>query len=175
MSKFNPKYEINLLDVLDRAYTSDKIKDGVRATMRDKDFKKLYGQRVVDRIVERTQQENVNKKGGSLGSYSKSYKESLIFQIYKSGETQVNLTLTGEMLESLVHEPSQFKIVVTLEEDQRDKAHGHITGKLGKARAKPRDFLGLPKGEETALFKETLEDYRQETVELEAELELSNG
>ena len=174
MARYNPKYEINLLDVLDRAYTSDKIKDGVRVTLRNSEFKKILGQRIVDTIVQRTQDEKINANSRSMGTYSKTYKESLIFQIYKAGESQVNLTLTGEMLESLVHEPSQFKIVVTMEESQRGKAHGHITGKLGKhARAKPRQFLGLPKKEETRIFKETLEDFRQDSVFLDAEAELS--
>lgn len=158
---WNPTFKINLLDVLDASYSSDALKDELRSFVGTTEFKQLYGQRVVDRIVDRTRDENIDRFGKSLGSYSKAYKESLVFSIYGKGNP-VDLTLTGEMLESLNAVSSRFNITIQLEGDNnKGKAQGHITGILGKnGRAKKRDFLGLPKQELTSIFKESLVDYR---------------
>lgn len=159
---FNPTFRIKLLDVLESAYDSAPLKDKLREFITDTEFKQLFGYRVVDRIVNRTRDENIDKKGNSLGVYSKSYKESLIFSIYKGGESSVNLTLTGEMLESLSPKMGRYEIIVELEgQNNRDKAQGHITGRYGKkGRAEKRDFLGLPKEELIEQFKEAMKDFR---------------
>lgn len=158
---WNPTFKINLLDVLDASYDSDALKDELRSFIGTTEFKQLYGQRVVDRIVDRTRDENVDRFGKSMGSYSRAYKESLVFSIYGKSDP-VNLTLTGEMLESLNAVNSRFNITVQLEGDNnKGKAQGHITGVLGKyGRSKKRDFLGLPQKELTSLFKDSLKDYR---------------
>lgn len=166
--KWNPTFKIDLLKVLDDSYSSDELKDKLRAFIGTSEFKQLYGQRVVDRIVDRTRDENVDRFGRSLGSYSKTYKESLVFSIYGKSDP-VDLTLTGEMLESLRQISSgggKYSITVQLEGDNnRGKAQGHISGILGKkGRAKPRDFLGLPKKELTSIFKESLQDYRDDAL-----------
>lgn len=169
---WNPTFKINLLDVLEDSYDSTELKDRLRDFVSESDFKRLYGLRVVDRIVERTRNENIDRFGRSLGTYSKTYKESLIFQIYKDGQTQVDLTLTGEMLESLnTISGARYNITIELVgENNRGKAQGHITGRLGKTgRAKPRDFLGLPKSELTDLFKASMRDYRSGSL---AEIEV---
>jgi hypothetical protein len=162
---WNPTYKINLLDVLKRSVPDVKIQDALRGTLRESPFKTLFGQRVVDEIVTRTREKNIDKNGRSMGTYSKAYKESLVFEIYKSPGQKVDLTLTGEMLESLNANNTAFTIVVNLEGDNnRGKAQGHITGKLGKTgKAKPRDFLGLPKKEEERIFLESIKDYRDLT------------
>lgn len=162
---WNPTYKINLLDVLKRAIPDSKVQDALRATLKESPFKTLFGQRVVDEIVNRTREKNIDKNGKSLGTYSKTYKDSLIFEIYKSGQQKVDLTLTGEMLESLRSNSSAYQIIVNLEGDNnRGKAQGHITGKLGKTgRAKPRDFLGLPNKEVDKIFIESVKDYRDLT------------
>jgi hypothetical protein len=160
----NPTYKINLLEVIKRAIPDPKIQDAIRPTLGESPFKTLFGQRIVDEIVTRTRDKNIDKNGGTLGTYSKEYKASLVFQIYKSGQRKVDLTLTGEMLESLRSNNTRFMIVVDLEESQRGKAKGHITGKLGKyGRAEPRDFLGLPNKEVDKIFLESIKDYRDLT------------
>lgn len=158
---WNPTFKINLLDVLDSSYDSAEIKDKARSFIGTTEFKQLYGQRVVDRIVERTREENIDRFGKSLGTYSKSYKDSLIFSIYGKSNP-VDLTLTGEMLESLNAVSGRFNITIQLEGDNnKGKAQGHITGVLGKyGRSKKRDFLGLPQKELTSIFKDSLKDYR---------------
>jgi hypothetical protein len=159
---WNPTYKLNLLDILRRSIPDPKVQDALRSTIKESPFKTLYGQRVVDEIVNRTREKNVDKNGKSLGTYSKTYKDSLIFEIYKGGDKKVNLTLTGEMLESLRNINSAYSIVINLDgENNRGKAQGHITGRLGKnGKAKPRDFLGLPKSEEERIFRESIKDYR---------------
>jgi hypothetical protein len=171
---WNPTYKVNLLDVLDKAFTSDQLKDALRPTVAESGFKALYGQRVVDEIVVRTREENIDKKGRSLGTYSTTYKDSLVFQIYKGGQRRVDLTLTGEMLESLRAKSSRYDITVFLDGDEnKAKAQGHISGIYGtKGRSKPRDFLGLPTKEEVRLFKEAMKDYRNMSALTLAELSL---
>lgn len=159
---WNPTYKINLLNVLKRAIKDTQIQDALRPTIQESPFKTLFGQRVVDEIVRRTRELNIDKKGKSLGTYSKEYKKSLVFQIYKEGQRKVDLTLTGEMLESLRNNATAYTIVIDLEgENNRGKAQGHITGKYGKTgRANPRDFLGLPDKEVDKIFTESIKDYR---------------
>jgi hypothetical protein len=139
-----------------------KVQDALRPTLAETAFKKLYANRVVDEIVNRTRDKNIDKNGKSLGKYSTEYKKSLVFQIYKDAGQKVDLTLTGEMLESLKANHSKYVVTVFLEGDNnRGKAQGHITGRLGKkGRAEKRDFLGLPPKEEERIFKESMKDYR---------------
>lgn len=162
---WNPTFKINLLDVLESAYDSEDVKDKAREFITTTEFKQLYGQRVVDRIVDRTRDENIDRFGKPLGSYSKSYKESLIFSIYGKANP-VDLTLTGEMLESINATSGKYVITIQLEGDNnKAKAQGHITGQLGKyGNAKKRDFLGLPDNELTKIFRESLKDYREDAL-----------
>jgi hypothetical protein len=114
--------------------------------------------------VNRTRDLNIDKNGRSLGKYSTEYKNSLIFKIYNKSDP-VDLTLTGEMLESISAEYTRALIFIDVDESNKGKAEGHITGRLGKTgRAKPRDFLGLPNKEVKSIFKESLKDYREGAV-----------
>src|SRR6478735_3162203 len=115
MAAWNPTYKINLLEVLDEAYADAALKDKLRDFVAETEFKQIFGQRVVDKIVTRTSEDQVDKNGRSLGTYSKSYKDSLIFQIYKPGQNSVDLKLTGEMLSSLNYKQGKYQIIVELE------------------------------------------------------------
>ena len=185
---WNPTYKINLLSVLESSFSDSDLKEALRPSVADSAFKSLYGQRVVDEIVNRTREENIDKKGKSLGVYNDAkkkkdgslsipYKDSLIFKIYKSGQKKVDLTLTGEMLESLRSRGSKYEITIFLEGDNnRGKAQGHITGIYGdKGKSKPRDFLGLPKSEEIRIFQETMKDYASGNADVLSELAASYG
>lgn len=164
MKKKSSPYKINLLKILDRAISDSRIKDALRGTLKESSFKSLYGQRVVDEIVNRTREKGVDRNNKSLGTYSKSYSKSFDFEVYKSGQKKVDLTLTGEMLETLDAKSSMFTIEINVDEDNRGKAQGHISGKLGKfGKAQPRDFLGLPPKEEDRIFLESIKDYRDLT------------
>jgi hypothetical protein len=172
-SKWNPLFKIDLRDLIDKAYPQDTA-DKLRPLISKSDFKQLFGIRVVDEIVYRTRELNINKKGKSLGTYSTAYKNSLIFDIYKGGDKQVNLTLTGEMLDTLNHRNGKYEIIVHLTgELNKAKAQGHITGRYGKkgrANSGDRDFLGLPDKEQVRIFKETVKDYQSDNLTIAAEL-----
>lgn len=170
MAKWNPQYKIDLREVFDGAY-SGELNSKLRPILQDSNFKQLYATRVIDEIIKRTKS-GIDRHGKSLGTYSGTYKGSLIFKIYKGGETKVNLTLTGEMLSSLVDKASKFNIIIELDgEENKAKAEGHITGKLGKfGRAKPRDFLGLPKTVERQIMKESISAIRNNSPLVAAEL-----
>jgi hypothetical protein len=163
---WNPKYEIDLRDVFDRAYSdrSSQFRDALRPTISDSNFKQLYANKIITRIRERTSDDGLDKNNERLkGPYSKSYSESLNFQIYGKSRNDVNLTLTGKMLSSLNSKnQSSFKIVIQLDnEEDRGKAQGHITGRLGtKGRAPRRDFLGVTKEEEEDFLKESVREVR---------------
>ncbi|MBK7380568.1 MAG: hypothetical protein IPJ03_16555 [Ignavibacteriales bacterium] len=179
MAKWNPKYELDLVEIFDRAYSDEdpELQDKIRPLISNQTIKVTYGQRVVDEIVDRTQS-HIDKNGKSLGRYSTSYKNSLIFEIYKGNETQVNLTLTGDMLSSLRSKPKRNPtIIINLEgDDNRSKAQGHITGRYGKrGRTEPRDFLGIPKSLEEKLLKQTIKDYIKDNKLTETEAGFSNG
>lgn len=111
--------------------------------------REAIGQAIIDRIVERTQS-GVDKFGKSMGSYSPTYKKSLAFQVTKGGETQVNLTQTGDMLGSLtILEETPRTITIGFDDsEQNAKAFGHISGMQGHpvldGKVKKRDFMGLP-------------------------------
>jgi hypothetical protein len=107
--------------------------------------RKAIAQDVLDYIRQRTAKEGKDRYGRSMGTYSKSYKNSLAFK-QKRSKSLVNLTLTGDMLtdmDLLNDRSGQITIGFQDGTHENAKAQGHISGKLGRARAKPRDFLGI--------------------------------
>lgn len=179
MANWNPKYELDLIEIFDRAYYKEtqSKQNKLRPLLSVSEIKTVFGQRVIDEIVDRTQKDHIDKNGGSLGKYSDSYKKALIFKIYKEGDKSVNLTLTGDMLSSLRSKSkNKYLIVINLENQKnRNKAQGHITGIYGKkGRTDPRDFLGLPKKVEEEILKQTIKDYIKDNKFVETEAGLSN-
>jgi hypothetical protein len=178
LAKWNPKYELDLVEIFGRAYSDEdqELQDKIRPLISNNTVKVTYGQRVIDEIVDRTQS-HIDKNGKSLGRYSATYKNSLVFEIYKGGETRVNLTLTGDMLSSLRSKSKRNSIIINLDgDDNRGKAQGHITGRYGKkGRSDPRDFLGIPPNIEEKLLKQTIKDYIKDNKLTETEAGFSNG
>jgi phage gpG-like protein len=178
MARWNPKYELDLVEIFDRAYRGEdeELSNRLRYILSFGEFKTIYGQRLVDQIVDRTQ-DSLDKNGKPLGTYKASYKDTVIFKLYKGNKQTVDLTLTGDMLSSLRARPKGNYIIINLEgEENRSKAQGHISGIYGKkGRTAPRDFLGLPKDVEEKIMKQTIKEFRQEKAFLEAEAEFSNG
>lgn len=154
--------------------------------------REAIGQAIIDKIVERTSERHIDKFGKSMGSYSKSYKDSLAFKVTKPGQSQVNLTQTGDMLGSLtIIETTPGTITIGFTESRENaKAYGHISGMEGhpvlEGKVRARDFLGLPKSELEAIASqfedqvraidriesaESREDLDRATVDLIAEIE----
>lgn len=154
---YNPKYQVNLSKVFNRAFSDkpSKLRDALRATLSNGNFKATYGKMIIDRIIERTLS-GIDKDGVGFAAYSKSYRNSDVFKIYNKSPGDVNLKLSGEMLASLVAKPGGTIISVELlGAENQAKAHGHIYG-LGKRRVK-RDFLGLPDDELEDLMRQAVE------------------
>lgn len=116
-----------------------------------------FAQAAIDKIVSRTESgRDIN--GKLFAPYSKSYKESLAFNVFGKS-SRVNLKLTGDMLASIdivKSTKSELKIG-TNDPDQSVKAYAHITGFAGHPtikNAKPRDFFGLTESEVQSIKKE---------------------
>jgi phage gpG-like protein len=111
--------------------------------------KEAIGQAIIDKIVERTQ-DNLDKNNKSLGSYSKSYRSSVEFEILKGAKRAVDLTATGDMLAALtITKTTPQTITIGFNDtEQNTKAYGHISGMEGhpvlEGRVQKRDFMGLP-------------------------------
>ena len=89
-----------------------------------------------------------------MGRYSKAYINSTIFKIFKSGQTRVNLTLTGEMLSSMQssYRPSGYNILFDfVDKLNNDKAHGQIF-------KNNYNFFGLPKEDEENIVRTIIND-----------------
>jgi hypothetical protein len=109
--------------------------------------------------------------GAAFRSYSQTYKDTLIYKIYKDSSLP-NLRLKGDMLEDIIaNSRSRNTIVIELaSKSEQLKAGGHMNGiKRGNGKVR-RQFLGLPDGELIKLMKETVKDYRQSSPAAFAEL-----
>lgn len=117
-------------------------------------FRQAVGQAIIDKIRNRAQDDNAGVDG-SFQKYSKEYKESDDFKIYGKDEGDVNLTASGDMLNLMdIIEEGKNKIIIGWNDSlQSAKAHGHVTGSVGKK----RNFLGL-RPSEVSDIREMFED-----------------
>ena len=180
-------YEIDLVQVFERAMADrpQSVRSKLRGLMSSRLFKQKYGEKVIDRIGFRTEKKGIDKDNKPfLAPYSQMYQKSLEFEVYKKSPNNVNLKLTGEMLASMkLGKSGTRKIKVIMADDFNNaKAHGHVNGierrvdqkakvkvKNGKRIAPQkkkikRDFLGLPKDEESKLLKETIREFSDESI-----------
>lgn len=126
--------------------------------------KEAIAQEVIDEVIKRTQIDNKNKNGRSFPSYSDEYKESFDFQFKRGGG--VNLTLSGEMLESMEVVDVKDNGEITIGYDNADsdlqgKVEGNCKGSYGQSSGsylKARNFLGI----ESDRLKMIIDKYKQE-------------
>lgn len=164
MGKYNLKLEFDVVDIFKSNNSNKNVFKSVSPILANPNFRQEYGRRLIDKIKERTQS-GVNKNGRSFKQYSQSYKESLVYEIY--GKTsQVNLTLTGEMLASMqvASTPSRKVVINFASSEQEAKAHGHIFGGGYKRNLPVRDFFGLPKKDQYKILEETIKDFGSNTT-----------
>lgn len=160
------KYTIDLNEVFKRAYKdrTTEFRSKLKLAIFDPAIRRAYGMKVIDSIFDRTKKQKIDKHGKSMGKYTKGYANSLFGQVYgKRAGARVNLYASGEMLSSMIAKESQ-KTKVTIElldQEQNDKAHGHINGYQNRDPRKRRDFLGLPKKEEEKILKDILQNRGQ--------------
>lgn len=146
----NPLFKIDLNSLFNDVYSGEEkdLRNKIRYILNDPEFRRLFSELVIEKIVERTQK-GEDKDGESLGTYSALYKQSATFKIYKGMKRKVNLTLTGDMLSDMQNfRKNKGEISIGFSDsDNKKKAYGHITGFRGHPfikKAKKRDFLGLP-------------------------------
>lgn len=94
-----------------------------------------------------------------LKAYSKSYKESLAYDVFGKDGT-VNMELSGDMINSIVIKKQNSK-TMTIGFDSKEesnKAYGHMTGMEGhptlEGKVKPRNFFGWSDKELNNIAKE---------------------
>jgi len=166
MGKFNPTFKINLVKIFNKTFNS-REKDVLREFLGNASFRQAYGRQVIDRIIERTSQQSVDRFGQAFAKYSKSYKESDTFKIYQKSE-KVTLELTGEMLSSMrALDEAQSITIEMIGDNNKAKAHGHKYGIRTKSgRRVVRDFLGLPENELTQIMEQTMNAYAGDAFRL---------
>ncbi len=151
MAKFNPKIKIDL-----PGYSAAQIE--------------AIGLEVINTIIKRAKA-GEKPGGGSFPGYSKEYKGSLDYK--NAGKSsKVNLTLSGDMLDSIVIKKNTGKAVEIgfSDSDQEAKAEGNHIGSYGQdsgSRAKARPFFEVTKDE----LKSILKKYPQGTKKAEKRAE----
>lgn len=128
LSGNNPELKVNLRKIFgERIPRSGPLRDQIT-------------QEILDLIIDRTKSgKDINSR--RFPAYSKSYKNSEEFRAFGKSEGRVNLTLTGDML-GLMDSKESTRDTETFgwtDREEAAKAHGHITGNVGKT----RDFFGL--------------------------------
>lgn len=166
---FNPQFKINLVKLFNRAYANEskELRSKLRSTLSKSTFRQQFAKTVIDRIVERTSQENVDKNGKKLAPYSKSYINSDTFKIYGKSPADVNLEMSGEMLSSMRSLDTAQSVVIEFIGDlNKAKAHGHIHGiRKSKGGKVVRDFFGLPEEDLDIILIEAVEAFRSEAYD----------
>ena len=147
----------NLNEILKRNVSNRSARRQYRELINDTRFKTEFARTAIDRIIDRTLNENQSFTGEDFGSYSDSYAKSAQFKFFNKSKSKVTLRLTGEMQASiLISRLGDNKVTIAIDdEDQAVKAHGHITGNVGKR----RDFFGLNDKEQDDIFRELIQDY----------------
>jgi hypothetical protein len=121
------------------------------------DDAETVAEEILNFIVERSKA-GKGMDGEKFPGYSKSYKESLDFKI-AGKSSKVNLTLSGEMLDSLeVLQARKGKIVIGFQRgsDMNARAEGNILGSYGQPNPNPskaRNFMELSNNELSKILK----------------------
>ena len=107
----------------------------------------FVGQAVIDRILDRTMNDNKDVYGKSFASYSSSYKKSDTFVAFGKS-SKVDMELTGGMLSSIDFDVNGSVLDIFFDDDEEaDKAYGHITGMEGhktlSGKTPKREFFGI--------------------------------
>lgn len=121
------------------------------------DDAETMAEEILNFIIERSKKGN-GSDGEKFPGYSDSYKKSLDFKI-AGKSSKVDLTLSGEMLDSLeVLSAKKGKIVIGFEKgsDMNARAEGNILGSYGQSKPNPskaRNFMELSNNELSKIIK----------------------
>jgi hypothetical protein len=107
---------------------------------------------IIDHIIERTKSGKDKRDKDFKGEYSDSYAKSLEFKLGRKSKENINLTLSGEMLNALTllnHSSGELTIGIPKDDEVNNaKAEGNIKGTYGQKKpikGKKRDFMGISK------------------------------
>lgn len=117
-----------------------------------------FGQAVVDRIVDRTE-DGKDVNGRSFKGYSAQYVNSEEFEEFDKSPSDVNMTLTGRMMESVDFDQSSDTVKVQVGDGDVEtaKAFNHNTGDT----VKKRQFFGVNKKEINEIRKIFKDDVKR--------------
>lgn len=122
--------------------------------LNDADFSDVINQialNTIDYIIQRTES-GLNVRGNSFKEYPESYKKSESFEAFSKSSGDVNLTLEGNMLNSIntiEASGNYFKVGFT-DELNTLKAYNHNTGDT----VRKREFFGINKKEMNEILSE---------------------
>ena len=122
---------------------------------RDPDLKQEIGQAIIDKIIERTEDgKDISEKG--FKKYSKEYVDSDEFKDFGKSKNEINMTLTGRMLDDIdIISESRNTIKIGFEDSTEIlKAFNHNTGDT----VKKRKFFGIRERD----LKEIGKEFRSE-------------
>lgn len=120
-------------------------------------LKKAIGQRLIDKMVDRTNSQLNNKNEPfKKNTYSPAYENSLKFKAAGKSKTKVNLKLTGDMLASMdIIKTRANTIKLGIDDfEEAPKAYNHQTGDTVPA----RPFFGLTNKEINEVKSEFKDD-----------------
>lgn len=122
-------------------------------------LKQAIGQAIIDKMLRRVTEDNkgaqfsdesgTGRRVNLRSPYSDAYQESDEFKAAGKSATDINMTLKGDMLNSidlLKIRGNTIEVGID-DDDEAGKAHGHMTGKNGKVPKMRRPFFGVTKAE----------------------------
>lgn len=124
----------------------------------DADDAQTVAEEILNFIVERSKK-GYGSDGDKFPGYSAAYKKSDAFKL-AGKSSKVDLTLSGEMLDSLeVLQAKRGKIVIGFQKgsDMNGRAEGNILGTYGTSKPDPdkaRNFMGLSGKELSKIIRE---------------------
>lgn len=166
----NPKLQIDLIEVLHRIESDTRKIRAITPIIKREDVKQEFGARIVEEILKRTNK-GVDKDDKGFKSYSKTYRQSDIFKIYKGRKLKPDLKLTGEMQSSLnvVKTTATGVIISFIDQEDGSKARGHIVGD-NPNKMPIRDFFGLPDEDIEKIMNETIKEYTSGSLQAQMSL-----
>jgi len=152
--------KVDLISELKKIETNKDRVNALVPFLQREDIAEMIGLDIMDHILERTNK-GYDKNYKKFKSYSKSYRASREFKVYKGSQRRVDLKLTGDMQASVqIDVKGNGKLEIKIPESEEfasAKAHGHIHG---SSILPVRDFWGLPHTEDMQkIIDRAIRDY----------------
>lgn len=122
-------------------------------------FKLRVGQKIIDLMLERIDANKAADGSSKLASYDPDYVASDEFKAFGKSKNDVDMDLTGDMLNNITIKDVDGDSILIGWDDQENnaKAHGHMTGANGSGRLPVREFFGAN--------EKLLEDVKDQFIE----------